>query len=123
MGWSINYNQRDEITELKYFGDVTKDDLQKAFEGAVNHVLEYKSTLILSDCREMSGGHTLFDLFGLIEELENADLLRSLKEAVILSVNAESAANVEFWETACKNRGFNVKIFEDKEKAVAWLKS
>jgi hypothetical protein len=123
MGWSINYNLIDGYTEIKYFGEVTKDDLQKAFEGAANYVLEYKSTLILSDCREMSGGHTLFDLFGLIEELENTDMLRSLKEAVILSANSESAANVEFWETACKNRGFGVKIFEDKEKAVVWLKS
>jgi hypothetical protein len=123
MGWSINYNTKDGFIELTYFDRVSKNDLLKAFQGAEKLVWEHKTKLILSDCTKMKGGHTLFDLFGLIEELGKADMLRTIKEAVLLSSSAESAANIEFWETACVNRGYNVKIFEDAEKAIGWLKS
>lgn len=121
MGWGINYNQ--SIIELEYFDIVTKNDLVNAFKGAEKMSFENRTTLILSDCREMKGGHTLFDLFGLIEELGKADMLRSIKEAVLISVNAETVANIEFWETACRNRGFNVRIFDNREEALKWLKS
>jgi hypothetical protein len=32
-----------------------------------------------------------------------------------------SIAEIKFYETACKNRGFNVKIFTEREDAIAWL--
>ena len=121
MSWGINYNQG--IIELKYLDIVTKDDLVNAFKGAEKMSLEYSTMLILSDCRDMKGGHTLFDLFGLIEELGKADILRSIKEAILISVNSETVANIEFWETACGNRGFNVRIFDNQEEALKWLKS
>lgn len=121
MSWGINYNQG--IIELKYFDIVTKDDLVNAFKGAEKIFFEKRTTLILSDCREMKGGHTLFDLFGLIEELGKVDILRSIKEAVLITVNSETIANIEFWEIACRNRGFNVRIFNNQEEALKWLKS
>jgi len=121
MGWNINFSEENKLVEIKYFGIVTKKDLEEAFSGAVELWKEHNTFLILSDCREMEGGHTLSDLFGLIGELQNVDVLRNMKEAVILSKDDDSAGNVEFWETACMNRGFKVRIFSEEEEARKWL--
>jgi len=123
MGWNINFSGENKLVEIKYFGIVSKKDLEEAFSGAVEHWKEHNTFLILSDCSEMKGGHTLSDLFGIISEMENVDILRNVKEAVIISKNSEPAENIEFWETACRNRGFNVKIFKEKCEAEKWLLS
>jgi hypothetical protein len=77
--------------------------------------------LFLADCTTMSGGHSVMDLYGLIEMFEILKIERDVKEAVIMTSLQDSIDEIRFYETACKNRGFNVRIFKDKDEAVAWL--
>lgn len=121
MSWKIEYNSGKKLIELEYSGLISGDDLKKAFEKVIEYIYEYKTVLVLADCTKMSTGHTLFDLLGLLEDFEKLDVLRNVKEAVLLSTGHESAVNISFWETACQNRGFKVRIFEEKEEAVKWL--
>jgi hypothetical protein len=32
-----------------------------------------------------------------------------------------TAADVQFYEDACRNRGWNMRIFPDRGRALAWL--
>jgi hypothetical protein len=124
MAWKINYNSVDKIIELDYTDIVTPDELQSAFESSVKLSMEHKTFLLRADCRNLKGGHTLFDLLKIIEQISNLDILRSIKEAVILSPGQmPNLMNLEFWETACRNRGISVKLFDDNVKATEWLKS
>ena len=121
MSWRINYNPEKNIIELNYFDMVSPEELQQAFEATYKLSFEKKVYTILADCRELKGGHTLFDLLKIIEEVKEVDILSLFKEAVILPPEQIPASNVEFWETACRNRGIKVKIFEDTGKAEEWL--
>lgn len=68
----------------------------------------------------MVGGHSIVDLYALIKLLESRDL-RGLKEAILMPSLQASRQDVEFYETACLNRGFNVKVFRDRQAALDWL--
>jgi hypothetical protein len=122
MSWTINYSLENKIIELEYINIVTPDELQSAFEATVKLSMQNKTFSVLADCRKLTGGHTLFDLLNLVEQVENVDFLRLFKEAVILPPGQIPADKVEFWKTACTNRGLEVKIFEDTEEAKSWLK-
>lgn len=44
-------------------------------------------------------------------------------ETLILPVHRPSMEDVRFWETACGNRGFCVRVFDDRDAAIAWLQT
>lgn len=69
----------------------------------------------------MSGGHSVFDLFEVINLFENYGVDHSLKEAILLPALADSVEKVKFFEVACKNKGYNVKVFNNREEALTWL--
>jgi hypothetical protein len=123
MAWNINFNSEKNIIELYYIDIVTPEELQLAFEATVKLSMEKKTFAIMADCKKLEGGHTLFDLLSLVEQVKDLDMLSLLKEAVILPPGQIPAESVGFWETACRNRGISVKIFEDTETAESWLKS
>jgi hypothetical protein len=56
-----------------------------------------------------------------------AELLASLppgiieREAILLSAHAAAAEEMEFFETVCRNRGLDVRVFRERDEALAWL--
>jgi hypothetical protein len=75
----------------------------------------------LADCTEMTGGHTVFDLYNVVANLENYQIDPRTKEALLTVPSSATAGDVRFYETAAVNRGFTVKLFTDREAALAWL--
>ncbi|HNF96198.1 MAG TPA: hypothetical protein PK493_02835, partial [Pseudomonadota bacterium] len=75
----------------------------------------------LGDCSRLEGGHDIFTLYGFVRLLESLGLVGRLKEALIMPTLAAPARDVEFWETACLNRGLLVRVFPDRESACDWL--
>ncbi len=122
MPWSANYNHEHNLVELIYKGKVTPVDLQDALLAAVKLANENNSILFLADCSEMEGGHSVVDLYGLISLYESVGLHLKMKEALLLPSMKSPKEDVKFYETACLNKGFNVKVFSQKEKALTWLK-
>lgn len=120
MPWKINHNTDQNIIELTYFGQVTANDLTDAFMAAKDLSQKEDIKKCLADCTDMLGGHSIMNLYAIIELLEGFKLHR-LKEALLLPSLQASKKDVEFYETACVNRGFNVKIFNNYQQAVEWL--
>ncbi len=75
---------------------------------------------MLTDTRELQGGHSLADLYFLSDWLVQQQAFR-LREAVLMPVSAAVQDNARLWETACFNRGLNVKVFNDRDAALTWL--
>ena len=43
------------------------------------------------------------------------------REAVLLPCEAAAKQELEFFETACRNRGLDVRVFGERDEALAWL--
>jgi hypothetical protein len=118
--WNINLLEN-KIIELTYSGSISPQELKEAFDASLLLAEKEKILLFLADCTNMIGGHSVVDLYSIITLLESTGLSRRIKEALLLPSLRSSVAEVKFYETACLNRGFNVKIFLNREDALAWL--
>ena len=70
----------------------------------------------------LAGGHSAGDPFAVIGLLEGTGAARTLREAIVVPGSTLAAPDVQFYEDACRNRGWNVRLFPDRESAMAWLR-
>ena len=108
------------LIRVTYAGVVTANELQLALRDVVRLCRETDRLKVLADCTQMTGGHDLFDLMELIANFEARGVPHTFKEAVLMRGQL-NRREIEFYETAALNRGFNVRIFEDEAAALAWL--
>jgi hypothetical protein len=123
MAWKTNLVENPSYIEVTYSGKVSPEELFKALENAVLLSRENKIILFLADLTEMIGGHSVFDLYGIISIYETLKLDAKAKEAIIMTSLQDTVDEIKFYETTCKNRGFNVRIFKQREEAISWLVS
>ena len=121
MAFSIAYVEEVGVVEMVFRGTVTPADVDAAMTEAGTVGAENLSNRFLVDSREMPAGGSAFDVLAL------AELLAALppgvidREAVLLSDDAAAADQMEFFETACRNRGLDVRVFHDRDEALGWL--
>jgi hypothetical protein len=104
-----------------YAGRMSPEELRAAIEATLALARERQCLRFLADCSALEGGHSAVDLYRMAEALSAAGLDRRLREAVVLPRGTPATEDVRFWETACLNRGFNVRIFPDEAAALPWL--
>lgn len=120
MPWSSSFDASHNVIELVYFGSVSSKELIEAVDAAIEISKKKNTKLVLADCIKMTGGHSLLDLWALVNIYFTRDL-RGLKEAIVLPSLKSSGQFVRFYETASLNRGLNVKVFSDIAEAREWL--
>ena len=121
MPWSARYNTELSIVETVYAGTLTPGELAEAVHSTLELARKHGARLMLGDCTALSGGHSVVDLYFLIDLVVASGLAHELREALILPVLPASADNVRFWESTAFNRGLMVKLFDNREHAVDWL--
>ena len=121
MPWNVSYLSDARVVETRYTGHMPKNDLRAAVAATIAAAAEHGTARFLSDCQKLLGGHTVVDLFVIVEELAGTKPDKSIKEAIILPLEKTPADHVRFWETACRNRGMDVHAFESRDQALEWL--
>lgn len=121
MPWSVSLDPRYPVIETIYSGHLSPAELEEAFEAARKLVFDSGRSLVLADCTDLEGGHSVTDLYHLAETFAKVTMEHPVKEAVLLSEMPNPAGMARFWETTCYNRGINVRVFTDREGALAWL--
>jgi hypothetical protein len=121
MPSSVSYLPELNAVLIVYDGVISPDMLLEAAQSALALSREHGSRRFLADCSALAGGHSVIDLYGLAKMLEAAGFGRDSREAIVLPQLAAAAADVRFWETTCRNRGFDVCVFETAAPARRWL--
>jgi hypothetical protein len=112
----------DGIVHLVYEEIVSPAELIRAAEEAFAIALGTPRCLFLADLTRVRGGHSPSDLLAIVDLFEAHHLPRSMREAVLLPAEAAATANAQFFEDACQNRGWNVRVFSDRASALPWLR-
>lgn len=121
MPYKIAVSDSHDYICLDYYGNVSKDDLADSISGCKKLYVETGISLFLADCTEMFAEHSILDIFSKVDSFQSLEMKKDFREAIIIPKESESKDKVNFYETACLNRGYNVRIFENKDDAVVWL--
>lgn len=121
MPWSTTVVTDVPIVETAFAGIVPRSELLEAVQRSLRLAMEHRTRYFLADCRALTGGHTIFDLFELGESIDRGEGRERLVEAVLLPELPAPAENVRFWETLGLNRGHGLRLFTDRGEALAWL--
>ncbi|MGZ8218160.1 hypothetical protein [Methylomagnum sp.] len=123
MPWQIIFQADARIVETVYSGVVKPDELMAACKATLAFARENSAILFLGDCMALQGGHSVFDLYAIVDVLETHGFPRAGKEALLFPPLelSDVSRNIDFWETACGNRGYVVRVFHDREAALRWL--
>ena len=125
MAWEVKYLPENSIIEVIYSDFVTTSDVQQAVQERVSLQNETNSNIVLVDTKKANNTDvSIVNLFDLPSKLfidEKAN--RNTKMSLVLSGCEKVNDLCRFWETACLNLGWRVKIFNDRDEALAWLLS
>lgn len=122
MPWSAEYSP-DDLIVITHSGIMTRQDyrteatevLQLARDRDIRRFLVDNTTL-----EPTLGAADIYDFPRIYDELA-AD--RAARIAVISSPQDAVRRNLQFYETVCVNRGYNVRLFDTREQALDWLRA
>ena len=121
MPWHCTVHYEPNYVETCFFGSMSSSELGEAFQHILELATKEDIPEILADLSQLTGGHSVVDLYYLIGTLEGTEVGRRMREAIIIPALPLSPENAEFWETACLNRGLRVSLFKDRQSALDWL--
>lgn len=123
MPWHTEYRADIAVIHTVYTGQVSPTDLGAAVMAVVGLAARHGARLFFTDLRQLEGGHSVFDLYALAETLHELPIPPDAREALVLPASPSTACDADFWETVCRNRGYEVRGFADPVAALAWLRA
>ena len=122
MPSTVEYCSELGVVEINHVGRVTGETFRSTTIEAFGLAKAHSTNLFLVDSSEGEGGGSLIDLYRLPDLYQELGLARGSKGAVVLPVaDAKAEEDTRFYETVCRNRGWNVKAFTDRQAAIDWL--
>jgi hypothetical protein len=121
MPWTLTHWPDLAVIETVYSGRIGASELRSAVESTISAFRSTGALRVLSDCTRLEGGHSIVDLYALVDLLGSLALPASFREAILLPQQPFAAEDVRAWETFCVNRGILVRVFQDRQAALDWL--
>ncbi len=122
MPWTVEFVPETEILHIVALGKIYNHDARaQAIEG-VALVKKHDADLILADYSEVTLEVSLANLYWLPEYYNELGAPQHVRVALILPSSGFQFDSYKFFQTACKNAGYNVKLFDSKEAGEAWLR-
>ena len=120
MEWKIVLRNKERYVEVITSGIADKDGSLNMARAITQIMRERRMTRVLIDHRNIDSviGNTIdiydrpkiFRLIGAILKIKIAEIIKP-----------ENLEHFKFFETVCINRGYQLAVFQDGDKALAWL--
>jgi len=121
MPWDVRYIEESNVVETRYSGRLTTDELHDVVVATFELGKARGTHSFLGDCSELGAPDSLVDIYTLVKFYETLPVDPGAKEALVLPAAQAVQHDLGFYETVAQNRGFNVRLFTDREHALAWL--
>jgi hypothetical protein len=124
MSWTVEYDSELGIVAGRYVGQVTDDNFREATAKAIALAKANNTNRFLIDDSQYECGATVLGLYELPNLHEELEADRGLRGGLVLpSSGPEQLKDARFYETVCQNRGWNIRVFSKRERAIEWLTS
>jgi hypothetical protein len=117
----VRFLEEAGVVEMVFVGSASAEEIDAGMVAAGTAGAEHLSRRYLVDVREQVSGGTAFDILALGEFLASLPPDVIEREAVLLPLDPAAVEEFQFFETVCRNRGLDVRVFTERDAALAWL--
>lgn len=121
MSYTIDFLEDEGIVIIEENGELVYEDFVKQSQGVIELGRKKNAQLFLVDCTRLIAHATTLQLHDFPSMYEKLGMPRTSKVAVLMPKDALADKDVRFYETVCRNRGWQVSVFDVKDAAVKWL--
>lgn len=121
MSYRISYLEEHDIIESIFEDTTNLQEIKESTVKGLSLAAEKKCKNFLADCSGLKQGSSILELYSLGNFYVEINVERGTRQAVILPNVKKIENELRFYETVTRNRGFDVRVFSDREKAIAWL--
>lgn len=123
MPYAIKFIENNRIIQIKNNGELSYEELLTQTREVIKIQQEKSTSLILTEFVSVKLDVNIADIFQFPELYEQLGMQRKSKIAVVVSDVEIKTDELQFYETICLNRGWNIKIFLKEKEAIKWLLS
>lgn len=121
MAIQVHYIEEFNLVESVFGEEYTLQEVKDSTSEGLVIATEKGTNRFLVDLSNMTHSRSILDVYSIGDMFSSMDIKRGIRQAVILSKKTSAQKNTFFYETALRNRGFDVKVFKDRIEAIAWL--
>jgi len=122
MAYTLKFNPTLKIVELVFTGRLTAQESREATSEAIALGKKYGDADALVDAMDIELDVSILDLVDLPDRLYvEEDMSRRIRVAVVSPRPPKKEGNVRFYETSCLNRGWQVRLWPNRDDAIEWL--
>jgi hypothetical protein len=120
MQWNILIHDEDGYVEIITSGLADRDGSLNMANAIAHTMRTHRITKVLIDHRNIEDvvGDTI-DIYNRPKIFRQIGVIFGIKIAEI--VKPEHWEHFRFFETVCRNQGYRLSVFQEKDKALAWL--
>ena len=121
LTWTVKYNESLGAIDLVYEGVLSGDDLRQATREGIALAQKHVVEKAIVDCAHQLKTGDVLDLYEFPDMYSQSGLSRATRIALVRPIATELHELATFYEDVCVNRGWQVKSFDTREEALAWL--
>lgn len=121
MSLNVEYNNETGIVESILSNSISLEELYMMTYQSLALAKKHNSTKLLCDASNSINDIFIKHALELENVYEEEGLSKNVKIAVVEPIENKSKKFVSFYETACINKGWNAKVFPNRQLALEWL--
>jgi hypothetical protein len=121
MPWTVEYEPERALIVVTGSGNMSDEDATAQTTEAICFLKQNHSNAILVDYSGAVSEVSLPSLYWLPDYCSELGAPWNIRVAVLLPRTPYRLESFQFFQLVCKNAGYNVRLFEAKEAAEAWL--
>ena len=122
MSWTVEYVPEKDMVKVFARGRIFNQDARDQAVEVINLLKQRDANFILVDSSDVKLEVSLANLYWLPEYYLELGAPQHVRVAIVLPRSHGQIESYQFYQIACKNAGYNVKLFESEEAAEDWFR-
>ena len=121
MPSAIGYEPQLDVITVTLTGGFTLDGMRNLTREVLARTREHSTRRFLVDASGVEDAMPLHEILEMIADYRIAGVNGGFRMAAINADSTRLHDSMRFYETASRNRGFNVRLFPNRGEALGWL--
>lgn len=123
MNWNLRYLEKEKVVQVTLEGILDNDQMIEVAQQHIKEAVKHKTTKVLIDAALVELNVDRADIFELTSSLyKKMGLDPNTQMAIIQTNNIDSIPLRDFYMLAMESQGGNVALFQNRKKALKWLR-